>query len=56
MNFPPTSSISEDSTKLGPKIFEKQNFQKAKLEFLWFGNYLHSIYNVLGIIGKIEII
>ena len=47
------------STNLGSKIFGKKNptsSKKQNLNLLHAGNYLHSIYIVLGIIGNLEMI
>ena len=41
-----------DGKYSGKNISRK--FQKTELEFAVHGNYLHSIYNVLGIISNLE--
>ena len=56
----PMDSVSMDSTHCVLKIFEEKKisikFQKAKFEFATFGNYLHSVYIVLGVISSLTMI
>ena len=52
-------SKSTDSNNCGSKIFEKNTpeiSKKQNLNLLHVGNYLHSIYIVLGIISNLDMI
>ena len=60
LTLPSPDFAPVDSTNRGPKIFGEKKIpecsQKQKLNLPHSGNYLHSIYIVLGILSNPEMI